>query len=484
MLSQTHLLGFVCLSAVAMCSCAESPVTDSGMDADESLEDVSADRPESVLVHGGSESSYLPRDAAVVSSAVGAVTTGRVDAAVPFAGSSPAAVMVGMDAGTPSTQPVAPPVTVAPAAAAPPSPASVRAAAPTARDGGATGSASRANDAGVADARMPASSAQPVAEGAGARACDVPAEAAAEDVSSPTTVVGDGTAASCTSAAFVAAVAKGGVITFRCGADPVTITLAETAKIFNDRSERVVIDGGGMVTLSGAGQRRILYQNTCDEQQVWTTPHCDNQEFPQLTVQNLTFVGGSAKDQLGGGAIYAQGGRLKIINSRFVANSCTESGPDVGGGAVRATQQFQSAPVYVVDSTFGTESGRGNVCSNGGAISSSGASFTILNSTFRANAAVGVGANPAREGTPGGGNGGALYGDGNTFHVRVCGSTFEDNRANEGGGALFFVSNDRTGSLAIESSTLQRNPSGMFESHPGIFALAKGDPTFSDSLVR
>ena len=75
-------------------------------------------------------------------------------------------------------------------------------------------------------------------------ACGVPAEAAAEDVSSPRTVVGTGTPESCTSTAFVAAVAAGGVITFDCGPDPVTIALDETAKIVNDTGPRIVIDGG------------------------------------------------------------------------------------------------------------------------------------------------------------------------------------------------------------------------------------------------
>jgi hypothetical protein len=107
-------------------------------------------------------------------------------------------------------------------------------------------------------------------------------------------VIGNGSPASCTSAAFVAAVAKGGVITFNCGSEPVTITLTETAKVVNDAAARIVIDGGGKVTLSGGGQRRILYMNTCDPDQVWTTPRCDNQDHPQLTIQNLTFVDGRA----------------------------------------------------------------------------------------------------------------------------------------------------------------------------------------------
>src|SRR4051794_27200608 len=73
--------------------------------------------------------------------------------------------------------------------------------------------------------------------------CEVPAEAQLEDVSSPTTVVGDGTPQSCTGDAFVSAVARGGVITFNCGPDPVTITLTRTAKVVNNTGPRIVIDG-------------------------------------------------------------------------------------------------------------------------------------------------------------------------------------------------------------------------------------------------
>src|SRR5688572_27627684 len=63
--------------------------------------------------------------------------------------------------------------------------------------------------------------------------CSVPAEAGLANVTSPRTVVGDGTAASCTGDAVIAAVAAGGVVTFDCGPDPVTITLARPAKIVN-----------------------------------------------------------------------------------------------------------------------------------------------------------------------------------------------------------------------------------------------------------
>lgn len=318
--------------------------------------------------------------------------------------------------------------------------------------------------------------------------CAVPAEAQAEDTSAPDHVVGDGTPESCTGDAFVEAVAQGGVITFDCGPDPVTITLDRTAKIFNDTGPRIVIDGGGKVTLSGGGAARILYQNTCDEAQVWTTPQCDNQDHPQLTVQNLTFIDGNAKgeDPDGGGAIFVRGGRFKAVNSRFFNNVCDDVGPDVGGGAIRTFDQYEDLPVYIVNSTFGGAEGLGNVCSNGGGLSSIGVSYTVINSLFSHNQAIGNGANPAQEGTPGGGSGGAIYNDGNTFTLDLCGVRMTNNTANEGGGAIFFVSNDLSGTLVIRDSTLSNNPSGQFETegYPGIFVLANGDPQVTNSTIE
>ncbi|MCZ7440357.1 hypothetical protein O7598_28440 [Micromonospora sp. WMMC241] len=300
----------------------------------------------------------------------------------------------------------------------------------------------------------------------------VPAEARAVDTSRPTRTVGTGTPASCTSAAVVKAVAAGGVITFDCGPAPVTITMKATAKVVNAHGPRIVLDGGGKVTLSGGGSRRILYMNTCDQAQGFTTSHCQNQDHPQLTVQNLTFTGGNSTGERteggGGGAIFVRGGRVKVVNSRFVDNRCDRTGPDLGGAALRVLSQFENKPVYVVGSTF-----TGGVCANGGALSSIGVSWTVLNSVFRDNRAVGTGANPARGGTPGGGSGGAIYCDGNEFTVKLAGTIIEDNSANEGGGAVFFVSNNRTGTMTISGSTLRRNPSKGFETKgfPGIFFL-------------
>ncbi|MDG4778559.1 hypothetical protein O7614_02735 [Micromonospora sp. WMMD961] len=312
----------------------------------------------------------------------------------------------------------------------------------------------------------------------------VPAEGRAVDTSKPTRTIGTGTPASCTSAAVVKAVAAGGVITFNCGPAPVTIKMTATAKVRNANGPKVVLDGGGTVTLSGQGQRRILYMNTCDEAQGWTTSHCQNQDHPQLTVQNLTFTdGNSTGDKAeggGGGAIFVRGGRLKVVNSRFVRNRCDRTGPDLGGAAVRVLSQYENKPVYVVGSTFD-----GGSCSNGGALSSIGVSWVVLNSLLKNNEAIGSGANPAKSGTPGGGSGGAIYCDGNEFTVRIAGTIIENNKANEGGGAVFFVSNNRTGTMRIESSTLRRNPSAKFETRgfPGIFFLGAQNPTVTGSKL-
>jgi hypothetical protein len=315
--------------------------------------------------------------------------------------------------------------------------------------------------------------------------CFVPPEARAVDTSAPDHVIGNGTPQSCTSAEVVATIALGGVITFDCGPDPVTIVLAQTARIFNNTGPVIVIDGGGLVTLDGGGVRRILYMNTCDPELVWTTPHCDNQDHPRLTLQNLTFKHGNSTGATpdGGGAVFARGGRLKVVNSRFENNACDPVGPDVGGAAVRAFDQWNDLPLYVVGSTFGGAPGLGNSCSNGGALSAIGVSYTVLNSDLSYNLATGNGANPQQPGTPGGGSGGAIYNDGNSFHLRVCGSTIHDNHANEGGGAIFFVSNNLTGTLTVDRTFIWNCPSDGFWTAPWpwLFYLGSGPPQIPGS---
>ena len=196
-------------------------------------------------------------------------------------------------------------------------------------------------------------------------------------------VVGHGTPGSCTSQAVVRAVAAGGVIAFSCGPRPVTIVMTATAKVRNTSPE-VVLDGGGLITLSGGGVRRILYMDTCDPAQTWTTSHCQDQATPALTVENITFADGNST-----GRVY-----------------------DGGGG-------------------------------------------------------------------------GAIYTDGDDYTVTVDGCVITGNSAREGGGALFFVSNDKTGTLTIEHSKLRDNPNAGFQTvgYPGIFFLGQGHPVILSSSL-
>ena len=78
---------------------------------------------------------------------------------------------------------------------------------------------------------------------------------------------------------------------------------------------------------------------------------------------------------------------------------------------------------------------------------------------------------------------GAIYNDGNTFTLELCGSTLTENTAYEGGGAIFFVSNDLSGNLRIDRSLLSNNPSLGFENDPSIFVLA-GEIEYIDSVIE
>jgi hypothetical protein len=310
----------------------------------------------------------------------------------------------------------------------------------------------------------------------------VPAAGRAVDTAHPDHVIGDGSPAGCTSAAVVRAVAAGGVITFDCGPRPLTIVMASTAEVVKTR-HLVVLDGGGLVTLSGGGKRRILSSDTCAGH--WSTDDCVDQPYPQIVVQNITFADGYDRTHQatctdnaprcwyggvgGGGALYVQGGRLEVVNARFLDNRCYAYGPDLGGGAIRALAQYRNRPVYITSSTF-----RGGRCSNGGALSSISVQWSIYNSQFVDNQAIGWGANPAAHGTPGGGSGGAVYLDGKNDDLLIAGTVMTGNRAREGGGAVFDVVDSGWGSLTFDTSHLHDNVSGAFQTFPGVYYQIDG----------
>lgn len=275
--------------------------------------------------------------------------------------------------------------------------------------------------------------------------CPLPAMPA--DVSTPSTVVGTGTAASCTDAAFTAAIATGGIITFNCGSSPHTLTVTSEKSITKD----TIIDGGGKVTLSGNGSSRILrIASTFDK------------ETPAVTVQNLHFTAGStralsgASTDNGGGAIFRKGGKLTVINSTFDNNECPRTGQDVAGGAIFSNGVGET---IIVGSSFAN-----NQCSNGGAIGNLGNSLNIVNTSISSNRATGSGGNPGN-----GGNGGGISVDGRGKTVSLCGVTLNANQGSAFGGGLFRVSYEKE-PTHINASTIDNNTipdvSGM-PSHAG-----------------
>ena len=61
-------------------------------------------------------------------------------------------------------------------------------------------------------------------------------------------VIGNGTPASCTEAAFDTARAAGGLVTFNCGPNPTIITLSAVKPI----QTNTTVDGAGLITLVGS----------------------------------------------------------------------------------------------------------------------------------------------------------------------------------------------------------------------------------------
>ena len=254
------------------------------------------------------------------------------------------------------------------------------------------------------------------------------------DISFPTSVVGDGTADSCTAEALQAAADGGGVILFSCGAVPATIEVSSPI-VF---TKETVLDGEGVITLSGGGASRILYLDSAY-----------NLTTPRLTVQRLTFINGissngSVDTAGGGGAIYRDGGSLSVIDSTFRNNSSPLSGQDIAGGAIYA---FGGGETVISGSVFD-----GNSASNGGAIGSLNSDLTVINSTFTNNAATGTGGNPGN-----GGCGGAVYMDGADEITSMCGVSIVNNEAGAIGGGFFRVSNDNSGSLVMDKTTVDSN---------------------------
>ena len=311
----------------------------------------------------------------------------------------------------------------------------------------------------------------------GSCSAGVPSNGQPADVSNPTSVIGMGTAASCTFAALNTAVSNGGVITFNCGSAPVTISITATMNLPTNKN--TVIDGGNKVTLDGGHAVQILNFNHGDYR-VNTFG---------LTLQHLTLVNGKTTptqvipqapapcsqgyDDGEGGALYMRDGNLLVVDCIFTGNQAAQLGPDTGGGALYVVGSKNGA--MIVGSTFTNNSG-----SNGGAVGVLQSPLSIYNSLFQNNMASGNGANSddatmcsvihiGQHEVGSGGNGAAICADGVSFDVTLCGDAVLNNAAGAKafGGGLFFTSDDFMGVLSITDTTMTGNTGGHWTSVSG-----------------
>lgn len=261
---------------------------------------------------------------------------------------------------------------------------------------------------------------------------------------SPVTLVNPTVVSNCTQAGVQAALNQGGHISFACGPNPVTIPL--TATLLTNGQD-TVLDGGGLVTLDGQNQVRILQK-----------PYSLNST---LVLQNMRLVNGRAPAGNGtaahsGGAILAgdPGTRIHLINSTFSNNHTSDlSQADNQGGVIFAPNAYE---LLIENSVF-----EGNTAGSGGAIGVIATGLVIHNSQFVNNGAVDTAASGIVRGY-----GGAVHVDGvfNNYNpttneqFTVCGSVFEGNTAVRGGGALSSVVSDGFNTaVTITQSTFEGN---------------------------
>jgi len=247
-------------------------------------------------------------------------------------------------------------------------------------------------------------------------------------------VLGNGTPGSVNTNMIQNALNIGGPIRFSLGNNPVQINLTASLNVTKD----TVIDGGGLVTLSGQNQRRIfLIENPNNDEYIFT-------------LQNMTLIEGFTANESGAAIFKPSGGpwqavSLEVINSHFENNHAIHVDQDGGGGAIYAIGMDE---VLVSHSIFKNNSG-----SNGGAFYSLGSDvIRITDSIFDGNIATGNSGNPGN-----GGNAGAIGVDGGERTVNICRSQIINNEANAFGAGFFTVMYDQNSLTAFTDVLFENN---------------------------
>ncbi len=226
-------------------------------------------------------------------------------------------------------------------------------------------------------------------------------------------VVGNGTPASCTTAALDNALSGGGLVTFNCGAGVVTIVMTGNRRITADTT----INGGNRIELVPSTSRHFRVRKNVT-----------------LKLQNITLKNATSNS----GAIENSG---TLILRKVTLRDNTSSNY---GGAIN-----NHGTLKINRSTFLQNTAQ----HHGGAIYSDGNTVTIKASTFSGNHAI---------------NGGGVYTDLDTGKITVTRSTFYNNSASYAGAGMY-----TNATAEIVNSTFTGN-SSQFASG---FHRERGDAT-------
>jgi hypothetical protein len=241
-------------------------------------------------------------------------------------------------------------------------------------------------------------------------------------------VVGTGTPESCTDAAFTAALAGGGLVTFNCGPSLANLIVTEKTVAID-----TVIDGGAGVLLSGEVGNRMFTVNAGVSLTLrhlrMTNGRGTNGgailNYGTLTAEDTFFLGNRA---VRGGALYNAAGATASLTRGSIADSITTTTATVSGGAI-----YSLGTLTLTDFTLQANSAG----MHGGGIYSSGTTRLVRSGLWMNRAD---------------GSGGGIYAA--TGRVTLINSTLTGNQAGSNGGG---VATSSTASLELRSSTVARN---------------------------
>jgi|GEM_PF-845907 len=280
-------------------------------------------------------------------------------------------------------------------------------------------------------------------------------------------VVGDGSAVSCDGNALEAAVSAGGLVTFNCGGAHTII--ANTMMVVAGNA--VVIDGGGVISISGDDLRQIFIveagasltlNNVTLAHGSWPGRGGAVVTYGALTITNSTVRDSQTTcqvcdgtDGIGGGIAVESGATLTVGNSQLLTNYASAAGGAIGlfGGSATIRRS-------TIDGNRTSGGGGGLWVNDAGSLLLTDSHVTN-NEAGYANAGIGGGifnrGDTTVERTTFGGNrandAGAIHNVVATSKLTVRQSTFSGNEVFSGGGALVF----RNGAILIENSTISGN---------------------------